>query len=127
MRLLTASDGGCTQHRLHPRMPSAGDARRDAPLTCVLRLVEHALGALRRAERPFRPLEEHADACSSYAEVTYRKRRNASSSTPPIADDPIHNRDLTDRRPARRSSKLRGLRACRNGAWHQAEATYRKR
>ena len=29
-------------------------------------------------ERPFRPLEADAEACSSYAEVTYRKRRNAS-------------------------------------------------
>ena len=46
---------------------------------------------------------------------------------PPMADDPIHNRDEADRRPARRSSTLRGLRACRIGAWHDAEATYRKR
>ena len=49
LRLFAASDGGCTQPRLHPRMPSAGDARREAPLTCVLRLVERPLGALRRA------------------------------------------------------------------------------
>ena len=30
------------------------------------------------SERPFRPLEAGAEACSSYAEATYRKRRNAS-------------------------------------------------
>ena len=55
-------------------MPSAGDARRDPPLTCGLRLVERPLGAMLKVERPFRPLEADADACSSYAEATYRKR-----------------------------------------------------
>ena len=34
--------------------------------------------ALTRDRSPFRPLEASAGACSSYAEATYRKRRNAS-------------------------------------------------
>ena len=55
------------------------------------------------SERPFRPLEEGAGACSSYAEATYRKRRNASSSTSRMADETIHHRDLADRRLAWRS------------------------
>ena len=63
----------------------------DPPGAAHLRLAQES-------ERSFRPLEEHADACSSYAEVTYRKRRSASSSTPPMADDPIRNRG-TKRRP----------------------------
>ena len=61
-------------------------------------------GARQKLERPFRPLEAGAAACSSYAEATYRKRRNASSSTRPMADDPIHNRDGANRRPRGRGA-----------------------
>jgi hypothetical protein len=53
---------------LHAPTPGANDARR--------LLVRPAPSFV--SERPFRPLEAGAEACSSYAEATYRKRRNAS-------------------------------------------------
>ena len=85
--------GGCTPQPLHPRMPSpairgglllwptAGAKPRPRG---ALRWVERPCGALRRVERraarcgglerSFRPLEVRTEACSSYAEVTDRKR-----------------------------------------------------
>ena len=45
-------------------------------------------------------------ACSSYADATYRKRRNASSSTRLMADDPIHNRDLAIADPETAASPM---------------------
>ena len=52
------------------------------------------------------------EACSSYADATYRKRRNASSSTRLMADDPIHNRDwrIADSETGRFGLRLAGLR-----------------
>ena len=58
-----------------------------------------APGVAEESERSFRALEAGCEACSSYAEASYRKRRNGSSSTRRMADDPIHHRDWADRCP----------------------------
>ena len=57
-------------------------------------------GALVRVGASVPSLEAGSGTCSSDAEATHRKRRNASSSTPPRAVDPIRKRDPADRRRA---------------------------
>ncbi len=76
------------------RLRACGSSRHPTGLHAAAAAPAHAyVGDRRRAgsfdlrprsgsERPFRALEAGSETCSSNAEATYRKRRNASSSTP---------------------------------------------
>jgi hypothetical protein len=92
IRLVPVVDGGtsrCLSLSLPPprlRLTTASDDKaarcRCCTRGCLRRRSESAArsACVRRpgSERPFRPLEAGVAACSSYAEATYRKRRNAS-------------------------------------------------